>query len=133
MMPSPVQRSAFVLVVDDDADVLASLCDALGSEGYEVRGARDGIEALEAITERRPDLIVTDLMMPTMTGFELLAALHDNPELSSIPTLIITAARTAETHQQMSGAVVLPKPLDLDRLLRAISAYTGPDEAHGRN
>jgi CheY-like chemotaxis protein len=133
MTPSISRRNAFVLVVDDDPDVLASLCDALGSEGYEVAGARDGIEALEAIEERRPDLIVTDLMMPTMTGFELLAALHDSPELASIPTLIITAARGAEAQQQAQGAVVLPKPLDLDRLLRAISAYTGPDQPHGRN
>jgi CheY-like chemotaxis protein len=127
------RRNAFILVVDDDPDVLASLCDALGSEGYDVRGARDGIEALEAISDRRPDLIVTDLMMPTMTGFELLAALHDSPELAGIPTLIITAARGAETQQQTSGRVVLPKPLDLDRLLRAISAYTDPDEAQRRN
>jgi CheY-like chemotaxis protein len=132
-MMSISRRSAFVLVVDDDPDVLASLCDALGSEGYEVRGARDGIEALEAIEERRPDLIVTDLMMPTMTGFELLAALHDNPELASIPTLIITAARGAEAQRQVPGTLVLPKPLDLDRLLRAISAYTGADQPHGRN
>src|SRR5205809_282985 len=95
MTPADARPSAFILVVDDDPDVLASLCDALGSEGYEVAGAHDGIEALEAIAERRPDLIVTDLMMPTMTGFELLAALHDSPELSSIPTLIITAARGA--------------------------------------
>jgi CheY-like chemotaxis protein len=136
MTPSS-RRNAFVLVVDDDPDVLASLCDALGSEGYDVRGARDGIEALEAIAERRPDLIVTDLMMPTMTGFELLAALHDTPELASIPTLIITAARSAEAQQKTKGAVVLPKPLDLDRLLRAISAYTDtetdPDDVRGRN
>jgi CheY-like chemotaxis protein len=127
------RRNAFILVVDDDPDVLASLCDALGSEGYDVRGARDGIDALEAISERRPDLIVTDLMMPTMTGFELLAALHDSPELAGIPTLIITAARGVETQQQTSGRVVLPKPLDLDRLLRAISSYTDPDEAQRRN
>jgi CheY-like chemotaxis protein len=133
MTPSSSRRSASVLVVDDDPDVLASLCDALGSEGYEVRGARDGIEALEAIGERRPDLIVTDLMMPTMTGFELLAALHDTPELATIPTLIITAARGAEAHHHTSAAVVLPKPLDLDRLLRAISTYTSPDDARGRN
>jgi CheY-like chemotaxis protein len=126
-------RSAFLLVVDDDADVLESLCEALEGEGYEVRGARDGIEALEAIAERRPDLIVTDLMMPTMTGFELLAALHDTPELATIPTLIITAVRGVEAQQQAPAAMVLPKPLDLDRLLRAIGAYTGPDQPHGRN
>jgi CheY-like chemotaxis protein len=129
------RRNAFILVVDDDPDVLASLCDALGSEGYDVQGARDGIEALQRIGERRPDLIVTDLMMPTMTGFELLAALHDSPELAGIPTLIITAARGAEAQRasSTSGSVILPKPLDLDRLLRAISAYTDADEAPRRN
>ena len=129
---SSTKPATFILIVDDDPDVLASLCDALSSEGYEVCGARDGIEALEAIDERRPDLIVTDLLMPTMTGFELLAALHDDPELATIPTLIITAARGAEA-QQTRGAVILPKPLDLDRLLRAINTYAGPADARGRN
>jgi len=125
------QRNS-VLVVDDDPDVLASLTDALATEGYEVRGACDGIEALEAIGERRPDLIITDLLMPTMTGFELLAALHDDPALSSIPTLIITAARGAEA-EEPKGALILPKPLDLDRLLRAISACTDTGDPHARN
>jgi CheY-like chemotaxis protein len=129
MSPTPPRRAAYILVVDDDPDVLASLCDALESEGYEVGGAHDGIEALEAISERRPDLIVTDLLMPTMTGFELLAALHDSPELATIPTLIITAARSAEAQATAGASVVLPKPLDLDRLLRAVSAYAGPEEA----
>jgi chemosensory pili system protein ChpA (sensor histidine kinase/response regulator) len=126
--PAPPRRAAYILVVDDDPDVLASLCDALESEGYEVGGAHDGIEALEAISVRRPDLIVTDLLMPTMTGFELLAALHDSPELATIPTLIITAARSAEAQATAGKSVVLPKPLDLDRLLRAVSAYASSDD-----
>jgi CheY-like chemotaxis protein len=122
------RKSTYVLVVDDDPEVLGALSDALESEGYEVRGARDGIEALEAIGERRPHLIITDLLMPTMTGFELLAALHDNPQLATIPTLIITAGRSPEA-TETPGSVVLPKPLDLDRLMRAISACTAdPDD-----
>jgi CheY-like chemotaxis protein len=134
----PAQRSrktTFVLVVDDDPDVLTALTDALESENYEVRGARDGIEALEAIGEKRPDLIITDLLMPTMTGFELLAALHDDPQLATIPTLIITAGRSPEAGTT-PGSVVLPKPLDLDRLMRAITACTGEpetDDARLRN
>jgi CheY-like chemotaxis protein len=116
-----------VLVVDDDPDVLAALSDALDGEGYEVCGARDGIEALQAIAERRPDLIITDLLMPTMTGFELLAALHDDPALATIPTLIITAGRSPEA-ADAPGRVVLPKPLDLDRLMRAITACTGASD-----
>ena len=117
-----------MLVVDDDPEILAALSDALETEGYEVRGARDGIDALEAIGQRRPDLIITDLLMPTMTGFELLAALHDDPHLATIPTLIITAGRSPEA-SETPGAVVLPKPLDLDRLMRAITACTGEAES----
>jgi CheY-like chemotaxis protein len=122
------RKSTFVLVVDDDPDILAALSDALETEGYEVRGARDGIDALAAIGKRRPDLIITDLLMPTMTGFELLAALHDDPQLATIPTLIITAGRSPEA-SETPGSVVLPKPLDLDRLMRAITACTGEPES----
>ena len=113
-----------ILVVDDDPEVLMALSETLAAEGYAVRGARDGIEALEVIRECRPDLIITDLLMPTMTGFELLGALHDDPELATIPTLIITAARGPEAQQARGAQAVFPKPLDLDRLLRAINVYT---------
>ncbi len=122
------RKSTYVLVVDDDPEVLEALLDALEGEGYEVDGARDGIDALHSIGRRRPDLIITDLLMPTMTGFELLAALHDDPRLATIPTLIITAGRSPSA-SEASGAVVLPKPLDLDRLMRAITACTAePDQ-----
>jgi CheY-like chemotaxis protein len=128
-------RSTVVLVVDDDPDVLAALLEALDMEGYDVRGARDGIEALEAIRKQRPDLIITDLLMPTMTGFELLAVLHDDPALATIPTLIITAGRSPDA-SETTGSMVLPKPLDLDRLMRAITACTGErdqDDVSARN
>ena len=113
-----------ILVVDDDPEVLTALSETLEAEGYTVRGARDGIEALELIRECRPELIITDLLMPTMTGFELLGALHDDPELATIPTLIITAARGPEAQEARGATAIFPKPLDLDRLLRAINVYT---------
>jgi CheY-like chemotaxis protein len=123
-----------ILVVDDDPEVLTALSETLQAEGYAVRGARDGIEALEVIRECRPELIITDLLMPTMTGFELLGALHDDPDLATIPTLIITAARGPEAAQPARGAqAIFPKPLDLDRLLRAINVYTTNDNAKNSN
>jgi CheY-like chemotaxis protein len=130
---APTRGPAFILVVDDDPDVLLALCETLASEGYEVEGAHDGIEALELISERRPDLIITDLLMPTMTGFELLGALHDDPALATIPTLIITAARAPEAQPAASDGAVFAKPLDLDRLLRAVSACTRADEPKLQN
>jgi CheY-like chemotaxis protein len=123
-----------ILVVDDDPEVLTALSETLEAEGYTVRGARDGIEALELIRECRPELIITDLLMPTMTGFELLGALHDDPELATIPTLIITAARGPEAQEARGAKAIFPKPLDLDRLLRAINVYThGTDPRRSSN
>jgi two-component system, chemotaxis family, chemotaxis protein CheY len=119
-----------ILVVDDDPDVLEALTETLSGEGYTVRGARDGLEALRAIAQSRPDLIITDLMMPTMTGFELLGTLHENPELASIPTLIITAVRSQD--QRTTAAPIFQKPIDLDGLLRAIGAFTAtPSRGRG--
>jgi CheY-like chemotaxis protein len=130
----PREEAALILVVDDDPEVLTALSETLEAEGYSVRGARDGIEALEVIRECRPDLIITDLLMPTMTGFELLGALHDDPELATIPTLIITAARGPETQEPAGAKAIFPKPLDLDRLLRAINVYThGSDRRRTSN
>jgi CheY-like chemotaxis protein len=126
-----LEEARVILVVDDDPEVLTALSETLEAEGYAVRGARDGIEALEVIRECRPELIITDLLMPTMTGFELLGALHDDPELATIPTLIITAARGPVAQQQTRGAqAIFPKPLDLDRLLRAINVYTHNDNSN---
>jgi two-component system, chemotaxis family, chemotaxis protein CheY len=129
--PGLRMQQPHVLVVDDDPDILDALTEALKSEGYSACGARDGIEALHAIAERRPDLVITDLMMPTMTGWELLGALHEDPNLATIPTLIITAARSPEAPKTADG--VFRKPLDLDGLLRAISAYTGPPPGSDRS
>jgi CheY-like chemotaxis protein len=123
--PTRSPRSS-ILIVDDDPDVLCALSEALRLEGYTVRTARDGIEALESIAEERPALIISDLMMPAMTGFELLGALKSHPDTATIPTLIITAAR--QRPQDGLEAPILPKPLDFDALLRAIGSMAGADE-----
>jgi CheY-like chemotaxis protein len=128
-----LEEARLILVVDDDPEVLTALSETLEAEGYAVRGARDGIEALEVIRECRPELIITDLLMPTMTGFELLGALHDDPELATIPTLIITAARGPEARETRGAQAVFPKPLDLDRLLRAINVYANNESAKNSN
>lgn len=119
-MTSAYDGPAHVLVVDDDDDVLAALVDALAEQGYSVSAARDGIEALESIRARRPDLVVTDLMMPSMNGWELIGALHEDPELAGIPTLIISASREPRVERALP---VLPKPLDLGRLLGAVDSF----------
>ena len=79
-----------VLIVEDDEDVMFVLCEGLSDSGYEIIGAFDGDEALEKIRKERPDLIILDIMMPELNGFELKKKLKIDVHLKDIPVLIIT-------------------------------------------
>jgi CheY-like chemotaxis protein len=101
-----------VLVVEDDEATRGVLGRALSSEGRVVREAANGRIALTFLEKEIPGLILLDLMMPEMDGFELLAALRDRPEWENIPVVVITAKDlTAEDHARLNGAVqqVVPK------------------------
>jgi two-component system cell cycle response regulator len=98
----PRQRQAVsgatVLIVDDDNDFREALADTLKVEGYQVTDARTGKEALEllddAVASRRalPDLLVLDLLMPTVSGVEVLQQLRETPALADLEVLIVTSA-----------------------------------------
>ena len=65
-----------ILVVDDEPSILETAAMVLGSEGYEVHGARDGFEALTSLSRSLPDVLISDLSMPNMSGFELLSVVR---------------------------------------------------------
>ena len=88
-----------VLVVDDNADMRRYLAELL-SVHWRVRVASDGEMALEAIRERAPDLVVTDVMMPRLDGFELLAAIRSDPALAQIPVVVLSARAAEEAAAQ---------------------------------
>jgi signal transduction histidine kinase/CheY-like chemotaxis protein len=101
-----------VLVVEDDSATRAVLGRALSGEGRVVREAENGRVALDYLKRETPGLILLDLMMPEMDGFELLAALRERPEWEKIPVVVITAKDlTAEDHARLNGAVqqIVPK------------------------
>jgi CheY-like chemotaxis protein/nitrogen-specific signal transduction histidine kinase len=101
-----------VLVVEDDAATRGVLGRALSGEGRVVREAENGRMALAWLEREIPGLILLDLMMPEMDGFELIAALRERPEWEHIPVVVITAKDlTAEDHARLNGAVqqVIPK------------------------
>jgi CheY-like chemotaxis protein len=79
------------LVVDDDLDMRSLLTQTLEKSGWSVRTAGDGIEGLEALAAGRPDVIVLDIMMPRMDGFEFLDEMRERPEWREIPVLVVTA------------------------------------------
>ena len=114
-----------VLVVDDDADVLASLERGLRLSGFEVATAVDGAEALRSATETRPDAIVLDINMPDLNGYEVCAQLKRDERMRDVPIIFITAHGNARMRIQAmrEGAVeFLAKPFDHQLLLKTVRA-----------
>ena len=108
-----------VLVVDDDPDIRELLFTALEDEGFEVVPAANGQEALAVIRTFRPDVIVLDLMMPVMDGWQFAAELRARDE--EIPLVLLSAARDLKAHQKaLAAADVIEKPFDLSDLLPKI-------------
>lgn len=112
-----------ILVVDDSADMRDVLQEVLGRAGYDVIGASSGQRALALMRDGIPDLVITDLLMPEMSGFALRAAMLRRPELARVPVVILSGywRRPGET---LEAAEVLPKPLSIDRLLATVARLT---------
>ncbi|HYV46124.1 MAG TPA: response regulator [Myxococcaceae bacterium] len=121
-----------ILVVDDDPDILDALSEILETEGYEVDRARHGQEALSRIDQRRPDLILLDLMMPVMDGWEFAHALRRREDGAHIPVVVLSADRQASAKARVVGARdFLAKPFELNELLRVVSdSVPQPPHAH---
>jgi len=112
-----------ILVVDDDHDVARALADLLTAEGYRVRCAFDGHEALREITREPPDLVLADVMMPELDGATLAQQLW--PRGRGIPIVLLSAVYATV---DLPGVQFLPKPFELDELLRVIGRVLGPQE-----
>jgi PAS domain S-box-containing protein len=115
-----------ILVVEDDDDTRRLLAGVLREQDWIVQEASDGAEALSLIASDPPDLVVLDLMLPTVDGFEVVERLRRDPRLPEIPILVVTAAElSADDRRRLEGRVaqVLGKDLlDRDELLREIRA-----------
>lgn len=119
----------YILVVDDDPDLVETVAMMLESRGFEVGRAYDGIEGEESIKERRPDLIILDIMMPRKDGYVLCAELKANNETADIPIVLLTAVgeavpTTSYTHADGMSTEAddyIPKPIDTDGLLEVIT------------
>lgn len=109
-----------VLVVDDEPDKRLLLAFALETEGYEVHTADDGEEGLAAVERHQPDLIITDVMMPRMDGYEMVRRVRANPQTKFIPVIIQSAARVGGRDVRLGSEVgamgYLTDPTDLDLL-----------------
>ncbi len=117
-----------VLVVEDEVDSLEMLQALLEEEGYDVIGASDGRAALERLATLRPHLIITDVMMPYMSGTELITWIQQRPELRATPILVMSAGRGEEVASRF-GCAYVKKPFDLAAFFALIAALVGRSSA----
>jgi DNA-binding response OmpR family regulator len=115
----------YLLIVEDDPDILKLLDATLTFRGYRVVSARNGKEALDIIQVKRPAIVVADIMMPKLDGFGLVHRLRIHPETRDIPVVFITATYIAREDREFAlniGATrFLQKPVDLEKFLATIS------------
>jgi len=114
-----------ILVVDDDTSIRDIVVEILSDEGYEVRGFSNGLDALRALTEELPALVVLDMRMPVLNGWEFAREMRSRGH--DIPILVMTAAQDARAWAEEIGAVgYIAKPFEVDRLISAVAnAITG--------
>ncbi|MEZ4672105.1 MAG: response regulator [Anaerolineae bacterium] len=121
----PPPAKTIIMVVEDDPMQRTIITTALKMQGHEVVEAHDGMEALQLLDENPPDLILSDINTPNITGLELLKALRSNPETESIPFILATARNTAEDISsgfQLGADDYLIKPYSLTELQARVTA-----------
>jgi CheY-like chemotaxis protein len=117
-----------VLVVEDEPDVRTTLSDLIGAFGYQSAEAANGVEALHALRRSRPRLVLLDLMMPVMDGWEFCSELENDAALREQPIAIITGfelPRGTSLPPRVIDAGVFKKPIDMMRLKETLHAYCG--------
>ncbi len=127
-----------ILVVDDERHIVRLVEVNLTRAGYDVVVAYDGIEALEVVGKETPDMIVLDVMMPRMDGFEVLKKLQADESTQNIPVIMLTAkAQDADIFKGWSSGVssYLTKPFNprelltfVERIFQSIEEHGGPEE-----
>jgi DNA-binding response OmpR family regulator len=115
-----------VLIVDDEPNILMSLEYLLHKEGYEVFVARNGAEALEIINQNTPDLVILDIMMPEVDGYEVCQLIKNNPPTAHIKVIFLSARTKQEEIEkgyELGADLYLTKPFSTRNLLKKIKEF----------
>lgn len=114
-----------VLVVDDEPDLLQAVCGFLEDEGFTVRGVSSGTQALEVLTAGpAPDLVLLDVMMPGLSGYDVLEKMDGIAKASRVPVVLMSAVEGASRKTPPRCKAFLKKPFDIDKLLATVSSLT---------
>ncbi len=119
------ETRARILVVDDEPDIVRLLTFALQTDGYQVLAAKNGAEGLEIAQREKPDVIILDVMMPGMDGFEVCSVLRSRPDTANLPIIILSAL--GQVSDRVKGLRAgaddyVPKPVNLDELSARVAA-----------
>lgn len=127
------QADRGVLVVDDDLDIRSVVCELLTDEGYQVKTAVNGRDALATLSSWQPDVILLDLMMPIMDGWTFLTNQQSNRQLRRIPVIVMSASHTlAPGDEPLPVADVVAKPFEIDTVLTKVAALAHRTDAPER-
>ncbi len=121
-----MKKKQHILIVDDEPAWLNALSMVLVSKGYEVRGVVNAEEALASLAQFKPDLIVSDVRMPDMNGFDFLDRIKKNPLVSSTPVVFLSAIddfHARKVARDLGAADFILKPVDEEQMLAALRKY----------
>ncbi len=114
-----------ILIVDDDLEILSALARGLRAAGHTVTAARDGVAALEAARATPPQVILADVMMPGLNGFQLCRRLRQLPETAAVPVLLMSTKTDPADHfwsGEVGARALLLKPVELPEALAQLAA-----------
>ncbi|MEY2980418.1 MAG: response regulator [Planctomycetota bacterium] len=117
-----------VLIIEDEKLIIVSTQMVLEAAGFRVESAVNGEEGIQKAKSMRPDLVLLDIMMPGIDGWETLTRLKRDPETSGIPVIIFTAREHARGHQkssEMGAADYFRKPFEPDELIELVEKHAG--------
>ncbi len=114
-----------VLVVDDEFDLTDTLRAILEGEGYRAETCFNGREALERLESAKPDLILMDLMMPALSGLEVLRTLREMPGMSNVPVVLMSAVAPCVKQEDYRWQGFLRKPFSLSALIATVERLIG--------
>jgi DNA-binding response OmpR family regulator len=113
-----------ILIVDDDPDILQTLALCLSTEGYKILMASNGREALDVVENERPSVILLDLMMPVMNGWDFRRKQRETPAFANIPVLLMSAgAHMATVSGELNAAGYVTKPVEMSDLLAVVQQH----------
>ena len=130
--PRTADRQPRILVVDDEANIRELLTQEFTEAGYVVATAANGREAVAEVRRQRPDLVVLDVMMPEMNGFDVAAVLRNDPLTLDIPIIILSIVQDRERGFRLGVDRYLTKPIDTDVLFREVGSLLEQRKSHKR-